>query len=167
MAQAPDRTEQLYAKMGEPSWLVLRALQLLHSPTRVALSRQIATTQTAVDPSEGKAIDPSTLHYALKRMIADGIVEELAAPGTHKPATMVAEATVSYRTRGYRPTYGLTLLGRQLLQLRQRRISLEVLMDTPILNRPKPTIFGIASSGDGNLSERASNERPKPRDWRS
>ncbi len=167
MAQAPDRTEQLYAKMGEPSWLVLRALQLMNRATRVALSRQIATAQTSADTTEGKAIDPSTLHYALKRMIADGIVEELSALGTPESGTMVAEATVSYRTRGYRPTYALTLLGRQLLHLRQRRISWEVLMDTPILNRPRPTIFGIASSGDGDLSERASNERPKPRDWRS
>jgi hypothetical protein len=167
MAETSHQSEQLHSRMGEPSWLVLRALQLLGGGTRVEVTRQVAALQLALGAGE-RELDPSTLHYALKRMLAEGLIAEgRRLTEGELSGRVVAEPAAVYRTGRTRPTYVLTALGIQLLQSRQRRIAVEVLMDTAIVKRPKPTIFGIAASTDQDLAERAGNERPEAREWRS
>lgn len=166
LMDSPADLDRLYARMGEPSWLILNALQALRTASRVMLTRQVAAVQASRSVG-ATPLDPSTLHYALKRMLSDGILEEVAEEEITAQGQRIAEARVAYRTKSHRPHYGLTPLGQQLLAARRQRIAVEVLMDTPNIKRPKPSIFGIADSGDGDLSERAGNERPKPREWRS
>ena len=55
---------------------------------------------------------------------------------------------------------------------RQRRVPFATVvreaLEAKLRERPpKPTIFGIASSGYNDTSELAGEERPEPREWRS
>jgi len=161
-----ETTERFYRKMGEPSWLILRAIQQLGRASRSAITKQVRAS-LAVAGAQTSNLDPSTLHYALQRMEADGIIATLgeeSAPLVHG----VAEPAVAYHT-GKRPapSFALTPVGTMLLAMRQRRIAVEVIMDAPIIQRPKPTVLGIAASGHRDTSERAGEERPKPLEWRS
>lgn len=156
--------ERLYRKMGEPSWLILRAVAGLAAGSRGEIAQQ-AQTLLATGGSSGR-LDPSTLHYALQRMLADGLLA-VAGEGGHR----VGEPAATY-TAGAAPGrgghYRITPLGEELLALRRRRIAVEVTtMDAPKTNRPKPSIFGLIDSGRSDLAERAGDERPEPRAWHS
>ena len=157
-------TERLYRKMGEPSWLILRAVADLADSSRSDIARQVQRLLTS--GGGGSRLDPSTLHYALQRMLGDGLIAEAGAAGhsVGEPAATYTAGAGPGRGAGYR----ITPLGEELLALRRRRIAVEVTtMDTPKTNRPKPSIFGLIDSGHSDLSEKAGEERPEPRAWRS
>ncbi|GEM_PF-6925338 len=156
--------EKLYKRMGEPSWLILRALQRAGRGTRQVITGEVKALQWAGGAPD-QALDPSTLHYALQRMVSDGI---LAEAGSADTGLSVAEPTAVYHAgRAAPPEFMLTALGLELLERRQTMIAAELRMDTPIIKRPKPTIFGIGVTEETDLGRRSAEERPEPREWRS
>ena len=86
----PDRKDQdpleaIFRRMGEPSWLILRVLSPVDAIPGIEIIRRVERLLEAAD-YPFKRLDPSTLHYALKRMEDDGLVrcqgqEEVDVPG--------------------------------------------------------------------------------------
>jgi DNA-binding PadR family transcriptional regulator len=71
--------------MQEPSWLILSALDPIHALAGIEIIRKVeGFYQNAGYPH--RHLDPSTLHYALRRMEEDGLVrcegqQETEVPG--------------------------------------------------------------------------------------
>jgi len=68
-----DPLEQILRRMGEPSWLILAALSPAQPLPGIEILRRVeALLAEAEYPT--KHLDPSTLHYALKRMEDDRLL---------------------------------------------------------------------------------------------
>lgn len=85
MNGARDPLEAILRRMGEPSWLILRALDPSEPMPGIEIIRQVEEWLHQANYAY-KRLDPSTLHYALKRMEEDGLVEcagwrEVDVPG--------------------------------------------------------------------------------------
>lgn len=110
----PDRDplEAVFRRMGEPSWFILRALHPTEGRPGIDVIRRVERTLEAADYPY-KTLDPSTLHYALKRMIEDGLVRMLG-----KEIVDVPGPRGSTR-REERPVYVITGLGSAVLNRRR------------------------------------------------
>jgi len=104
--------------MGEPSWLILAALGPAQPLPGVEILRRVeALLAEAAYPTTH--LDPSTLHYALKRMEEDGLVH---CPGTRDVTVPGPRGTTR---REHRAVYVITGRGAQALE-HHRRLSAAV-----------------------------------------
>jgi DNA-binding PadR family transcriptional regulator len=69
-----DPFEPIFRRMGEQSWWILAALEPVNAQPGIEIIRRVECWLAAADYPT-KTLDPSTLHYALKRMEEDGLVE--------------------------------------------------------------------------------------------
>ena len=69
-----DPLDSAIGRMGEVSWLFLRVLH--PTEAKPAIRILMEAEQLLADAGRGREIDPSTLHYALKRMEQDGLVRQ-------------------------------------------------------------------------------------------
>lgn len=110
--QDQDPMEAVFRRMGEPSWLILRVLNPADAIPGIEIIRRVEDLlETAEYPY--KRLDPSTLHYALKRMAEDGLVRcegqrEVEVPGPRGTSR-----------RESRPVYVITGLGAEALDRRR------------------------------------------------
>ena len=110
--QDQDPMEAVFRRMGEPSWHILRVLNPVDPMPGIEIIRRVETLLTAADYPY-KRLDPSTLHYALKRMAEDGLVrcegqQEVDVPGPRGTSR-----------RELRPVYVITGLGAEVLNRRR------------------------------------------------
>ena len=115
MGRATDKDplEQTVRRMGDASWLILRVLHPHQGRHGIEIIRQAESLLEAADYPY-KHFDPSTLHYALKRMQDDGLVactgeQMVEVPGPHGTTR-----------QDLRPVYVITGLGLRAIQHRQR-----------------------------------------------
>src|SRR5690242_2965918 len=112
--KGPDPLATIIRRMGEPSWLILRALST--TPDAVPgfeIIREVGRMLEAADYPY-KSMDPSTLHYALKRLQQAGVVRcegvaEVDVPTGHGSTK-----------REPRPVYRITGVGERALATRDR-----------------------------------------------
>src|SRR3990172_1507909 len=71
MVRDENPSKVTFHSMGEPSWLVLQVLEPDDAIPAVEIIRRVERLLTAADYPR-KHLDPSTLHYALRRMEDDG-----------------------------------------------------------------------------------------------
>lgn len=95
--------------MGAPSWLILYVLRKDEAIPGIEIIRRVEVLLHRVD-SPHKRLDPSTLHYALRRMEDDGLVRlegerEVEVPGPRGTTQ-----------RQPRSVYIITDLGQQILE---------------------------------------------------
>lgn len=108
-----NRLEAAFKRMGEPSWLILYALEAEHAIPGIEIIRRVERLlDDAGYPT--RKLDPSTLHYALKRMEEDGLVarrgkQEVEVPGPR--------GTTRHEMR---EVYVVSALGEQALKRRER-----------------------------------------------
>jgi len=113
-----DSDAAIVRRMGEPSWLILRALDPSQGIAGIQIIQRVEDVlQRANYPYQH--LDPATLHYALKRMQDDGLVrcegeQETDVPGPH-----------GTHRRARRPVYVITGLGSSILQ---RRVALDAVL---------------------------------------
>lgn len=87
MSAIQEQLEPVFRRMGEPSWLILGVLDPVAGRPGVEIIRQVEDLFNRVNyPTQH--LDPSTLHYALKRMEEDGLVRcdgrrLVEVPGPH------------------------------------------------------------------------------------
>lgn len=80
-------SDSVFRRMGEPSWLILSVLEPSNAIPGVEIIQRVEEMYAkAKYPT--RHLDPSTLHYALKRMGEDGLVRyegrrEVEVPGPH------------------------------------------------------------------------------------
>lgn len=128
--QDQDPMEAVFRRMGEPSWLILRVLNPADAIPGIKIIRRVEDLlEAAVYPY--KRLDPSTLHYALKRMAEDGLVHceghrDVEVPGPR--------GTVR---RESRPVYVITGLGAEALD---RRRLLEAIVPRSALAAAVPVL---------------------------
>lgn len=113
MPREKDPMLDIFRRMGEPSWMILRVLEPVEGIPGVEIIKRVEDWLIEADQPE-KSLDPSTLHRALRRMEADGLVEckgqkEVDLPGP-KGSTY----------RGVRPVYVITAAGVAVLHRRQQ-----------------------------------------------
>jgi DNA-binding PadR family transcriptional regulator len=122
--RTPLSMEEATRRMGEPSWLMLgvicqkpgEAIPSIEVIRRVEKVYQISDYPV-------KKIDPSTVHYAMKRMLNDGVlnseqVDKIEIPGPH-----------GSKHWENRPLYAVTPLGSEMWQ---RRTALITALINPI-----------------------------------
>jgi DNA-binding PadR family transcriptional regulator len=110
-----DSLETIFRRMGEPSWLILQALDSSRALPGIEIIRRVERLLHDVDYPFTR-LDPSTLHYALKRMEEDGLVKcegrrEVDVPGPR--------GTTRRETRS---VYKIMGLGTQALSRRARLV---------------------------------------------
>jgi len=87
MVRGRDPLEGIVRKLGQPSWLILAALDPAHPLAGTQIIDRVETLLTRAEFPQ-RTLDPSTLHYALKRLGDDGLVKalgkrEVDVPGPH------------------------------------------------------------------------------------
>lgn len=103
----------VFRRMGDPSWLILSRLHSTEPIPGIEIIRRVEALLKESDYPV-KRLDPSTLHYALKRMEDDNLVgcegdREVDVPGPH-----------GITRREQRPVYVITDLGLQALEYKKR-----------------------------------------------
>jgi DNA-binding PadR family transcriptional regulator len=106
-------------RMGEPSWLVLRVLDPHRGIPGIEILRRVDDVLEAAGYPM-RRLEPSTLHYALKRMEEDGFVR---ATG---PVEVDVPGPRGSSRRAPRLVYQLTGLGAMALE---RRRTVDALAD--------------------------------------
>ena len=109
-----DPLEPVFRRMGEPSWLILSVLEPVNAIPGIEIIRRVEDLYKASDYPT-KRLDPSTLHYALKRMEEDGLVEQVGQREVDVPGPRGTSR------RDVRTVYVMTGLGAQVLD-RHRRL---------------------------------------------
>jgi DNA-binding PadR family transcriptional regulator len=97
------RLERAILRMQEPSWAILSALDPTHARPGIELLDLVEAMYRASDYPR-RRLDPSTLHYALRRMEQDGLVtcdgeREVEVPGPWE--TRIRQTRPVYRITGY------------------------------------------------------------------
>ena len=113
MKQGRDPLEPIVRRMGEQSWLILSVLEPVNPLPGIEILRRVERLLEVADYPT-KTLDPSTLHYALKRMEDDGLVRnegqrEVEVPGPR-----------GTKRREPRAVYTMTGLGAQVLERKRR-----------------------------------------------
>jgi DNA-binding PadR family transcriptional regulator len=125
-----DPLERVIGRMQDASWLILSALD----PARPLHGIEIIRRVEAVYAEAGypqRHLDPSTLHYGLKRMIDDGLVRregerEVDVPGPRGTTRREPRAVYTITGEGRR-----ALALRDQLELARRRATLRVGLTAP------------------------------------
>lgn len=107
-----DLLQQKVRRMGEPSWLILHALIGSEPIPGIEIINRVEDILTEAG-YPARRLDPSTLHYALKRMEDDGFVycgteREVDVPSAHGGTR-----------RELRPVFSLTGLGARAIDHRR------------------------------------------------
>ncbi|HEV2125115.1 MAG TPA: PadR family transcriptional regulator [Chloroflexota bacterium] len=106
-----DPLESVLQRMGEPSWWILSVLEPTNGIPGIEIIRRVnAMLAEASYPQT--SLDPSTLHYALRRMQEEGLVEHRGDRMVEVPGP---RGTVRNESRA---VYGITGLGAQVLAKR-------------------------------------------------
>src|SRR5215212_8406979 len=100
--------ESIVRRMGQPSWLILAVLDPVRPLPGTEIIDRVEDLLARADYPM-KTLDPSTLHYGLKRMIDDGLVahqgrREVDVPGPH-----------GTKRRALRDVYVITGTGHEVL----------------------------------------------------
>jgi DNA-binding PadR family transcriptional regulator len=108
-----EQLEQAMLRMQEPSWAILSALDPTHARPGIEILDRVEAMYRASDYPR-RRLDPSTLHYALRRMEQDGLVtcdgeREVDVPGPWET-----------KSRQVRPVYRITGYGRMALDRHAR-----------------------------------------------
>ena len=112
-----DPLERAILRMQEPSWLILSALDATHAQAGIEIIRKVeGFYENAGYPH--RRLDPSTLHYALRRMEQDGLVRCEGQQETDVPGPR------GRTRREPRAVYVISGLGSQALI---RRVQLETI----------------------------------------
>ena len=113
MNRQQESLEPIVRRMGQPSWLILAVLDPAKPLPGTEIIDRVEDLLARADyPLQ--TLDPSTLHYALKRMMEDGLVahqgrREVDVPGPH-----------GSKRRAHRDVYVITGLGEQVLEHKRR-----------------------------------------------
>lgn len=107
-----DQMAAIFKRMGEPSWWILSALDPTTPLPGIEIIRQVEDLLRRADYPHTR-LDPSTLHYALQRMIDDGLVRHEG-----KRIVEIARASGTPAKRS-RDVYTITGLGMRALARRQ------------------------------------------------
>ena len=113
MDESDDALARTLKRMGEPSWLLLRVLDPSQPIPAIEMIRRVQVILTTADYPQ-KRLDPSTVHYALKRMEAAGLIQargrqEVDVPGPRGGVR-----------REERSVYVISGLGSRVLRSRDR-----------------------------------------------
>ncbi len=108
-----DPLERVVGRMQDASWFILSVLDPVQSLPGIEIIRRVESIYTDAGYPQ-RRLDPSTLHYGLKRMTDDGLVRrdgerEVDVPGPHN--TM---------RRELRAVFVITGEGQRALALRDR-----------------------------------------------
>lgn len=139
MAHHDDPNRSIMRRMNTPSWLLLASLDpQTPLPATQLMDRMEQRLAQAGLPDE--PIDPSTVHYALKRMIDDGLVlhrgkHEVDVPGPYGTTH-----------RALRDVYLITGTGQAALR-RKRQLDLAVHSPAPAPNGMRLAIEGVVRHG--------------------
>jgi DNA-binding PadR family transcriptional regulator len=107
------RIEHLLKRLGEPSWWILATLHPTEPKPALSIVRDVEDRLRGAEYPNAR-LDPSTLHYALRRMLEDGLVarlpdREVDVPGPHGTTR-----------RELRPVWIITNAGVEMLRHRHR-----------------------------------------------
>ncbi len=105
--------EPILRRMQQPSWLILSVLD----PTIPLPGTQIIDRVEALYAKAGyptRTLDPSTAHYAIRRLIEDGLVRSAGKREVDVPGPR------GTTRRAEREVYLITGLGRQVLTYKQQ-----------------------------------------------
>jgi DNA-binding PadR family transcriptional regulator len=127
-----EELEPILRRMGDPSWLILAVLDPVEGiPGVEIIGRVEKVLQQADYPT--RRLDPSTLHYGLKRMEEDGLIcctgrREVDVPGPRGTTR-----------REQRSVYVVTALGERALE-RRRALDRVAYRQTATYGRLKPAV---------------------------
>src|SRR3990172_10814151 len=113
MVRDENPSKVTFHSMGEPSWLVLQVLEPDDAIPAVEIIRRVERLLTAADYSR-KHLDPSTLHYALRRMEDDGMINCEGRREVDVPSPRGGTR------REIRPVYSITEVGVEMLRYKRK-----------------------------------------------
>jgi DNA-binding PadR family transcriptional regulator len=124
-SQQDDALDTVIGRMGEISWLFLYVLH----PTegKPAIRILLDAEDLLKEAHREREIDPSTLHYALKRMEQDGLVQQAGQEQVTVPGGRGGSR------REMRTVYVITQLGQEALR-RHALLNRAALSRNPILS---------------------------------
>ena len=113
MVRDENPSKVTFRSMGEPSWLVLQVLEPDDAIPAVEIIRRVERLLTAADYPR-KHLDPSTLHYALRRMEDDGMINCEGRREVDVPSPRGGTR------REIRPVYSITEVGVEMLRYKRK-----------------------------------------------
>lgn len=120
-----DPLERVVGRMQDASWFILSALDPVHPLPGIEIIRRVESIYADAG-YPWRHLDPSTLHYGLKRMTDDGLVRrdgerEVDVPGPHSTTRRESRAVFVITGEGQR-----ALVLRDRLEVARRRAAFGV-----------------------------------------